>query len=168
MQSPFDNMNNKTCVLYLEPFLNSYCKSYQNILTVSNIPEGPLASLIQKVNAPKLSQFQNISAFSPQPNSRTMYSQNCTLALSRYPTSNGSNNNTNIGMKNMDNFMYANDIPNVIGYLENNGYKIIQDITHLAYKGPVDFATQPPGIFNRRRLIFMFRYEESKQNNISG
>jgi hypothetical protein len=54
--------------------------------------------------------------------------------------------------------MYAADIPNVIGYLETNGYNIMADITHLAYKSPVDFATPSPGTFHNRKLIFMFRY----------
>jgi hypothetical protein len=154
MQSPFDSAKN-TCVLYLEPILNSYYKTYQNILTVSNVPEGPLSSLVQTVSAPKLSPFQTMSAFSPPPISRTAYSQTCLLALSRYPTS-----AVNTGMmKCADNFMYAGDIPNVIGYLESNGYKIMADITHMAYKGPVDFASPLPGTFNRRQLIFMFRYE---------
>jgi hypothetical protein len=153
MQSPFDEIGNNTYVLYLEPTLNNYCKSYQNILTVSNIPNGPLSSLIKRMNFPKLSQFQSLSAYSSPPISRNMYSQNCTLVLSRYPVA--SNNSA----KCEDNFMYAADIPNVIGYLENNGYKIMQDITHLAYKGPVDFASPSPGMFNSRKLIFMFRYE---------
>jgi hypothetical protein len=53
--------------------------------------------------------------------------------------------------------MYASDIPNVIGYLENNGYKIMTDMTKLAYKGPVDFASS--SVFNNRKLVFIFRYE---------
>jgi len=156
MESPFDNAANKTCVLYLEPMLNSYYKTYQNILTVSNIPEGPLSTLVQTISAPRLSPFQSVNAFSPPPISRTAYSQTFMLALSRYPTS-----ATNGGIKCADNFMYAADIPNVVGYLENNGYKIMADITHMAYKGPVDFASPLPGTFNRRQLIFMFRYVEA-------
>jgi hypothetical protein len=153
MQSPFDQINNKTCALYLEPVLNNYYKSYQSILTVSNVPDGPISSLIQRTNFPKLSPFQSMSAFSLPQISRNIHNQHCTLALSRYPVS------INGTVKFADNFMYAADIPNVIGYLEENGYKIMQDITHLAYKGPVDFASSSPGMFNRRKLIFMFRYE---------
>lgn len=151
MESPFDSVNNKTCTLYLEPILNSYYKSYQHILTLSNIPHGPLAYLVTRVQSPKLSPFQSMSAFSPPPTSRSAYSQMCMLALSRYPTP--------ANMKNPDNFMYAEDIPNVIGYLETNGYKIMTDITTLAYKSPVDFATSNPGTFHSKNLIFMFRYQ---------
>ena len=151
MQSPFDAMGSKTCTLYLEPMLNSYYKSYQNILTVSNIPDGPLADLIKQMSSPKLSPFQSMSAWSPPPVSRTAYSQMCMLTLCRYP------NPPNI--KHADNFMYAADIPNVIGYLENNGYKIMTDMTKMAYNGPVDYASSLPGMYNKRQLIFMFRYE---------
>jgi len=155
-QSPFDNMNGNTCTLYLEPMLNSYYKSYQNILTVSNVPEGPLANLIQRINSSKLSPFQNTSAFSPPPLSRTAYSQMCMLALSRYPLGVGGTISSN---KNVENYMYAADIPNVVGYLENNGYRIMTDITHLAQRGNVDYASPLPGTFNRRQLVFMFKYE---------
>jgi hypothetical protein len=62
-------------------------------------------------------------------------------------------------IKNTDNFMYAGDIPNVIGYLESAGYKIMADVTNMAYSGPVDFASSMPGTYSKRQLIFMFRYE---------
>jgi len=55
--------------------------------------------------------------------------------------------------------MYAADIPNVIGYLESNGYRIMTDMTKLAYKSPVDFAAASQGSYNNRRVIFMFKYE---------
>jgi len=76
------------------------------------------------------------------------------LALCRYPIT-----SQTTSIKCVDNFMYAGDIPNVIGYLETNGYKIMENITNMAYKGPVDFASPFPGTNNKRQLIFMFRYE---------
>lgn len=154
MESPFDAMNSKTCTLYLEPMLNSYYKSYQNILTVSNIPDGPLSNLIKPISSPKLSIFQSMSAFSPPPVSRSSYSQMCMLTLCRYPNTSSQTSS----IKYADNFMYAGDIPNVVGYLESNGYRIMSDITSLAYKSPVDFASSLPGMYNKRELIFMFRY----------
>lgn len=149
MESPFGAANNSICTLYLEPTLNSYYKTYRDILTVSNIPDGPLASLIQRINAPRLSPFKGIS------------NQTCLLALCRYPTPN---------IKCEDNFMYAADIPNVIGYLETNGYKVMTDITKMAYKMPVDFADSVT--FYNRKMVLMFKYigftdltEESKSEN---
>lgn len=157
MESPFDNPANKTVALYLEPMLNSYYKSYQDILTLSDIPAGPLQRMVARINTPKLSEFQGLSAFSPPPASRSSYSTNCLLALCRYPTDcvqPGRN-----GAKNGDYYMYANDVPNVYGYLESNGYRILEGLTTMTNRGPVDIAsTQPARPGGHRRLICMFRY----------
>ena len=157
MESPFDNVANKTCAVYLEPMLNSYYKSYQDILTLSDVPAGPLANMVKRIGVPKLSSFQSLSAFSPPPTSRNAYSQTCLLALSRYPQP------MNANVKHADYFMYASDIPNLFGYLENNGYKILDNLTTMAFRGPVDFASSSPGTFNgHRRLVCMFRYSSEK------
>jgi hypothetical protein len=157
MESPFDSVNNTTTVLYLETMLNSHFQSYQKVLTVSNIPVGPLAGLVSKINSPRLSQFQSASRFSPPPTSRNSYSQMCLLTLCRYPVA--------ANIKYADNFMYAADIPNVIGYLESNGYRIMTDVTHLAYRGPVDYASPSPGGYNSREVVFIFKYEGSSSSS---
>lgn len=164
MESPFDNPANKTVALYLEPMLNSYYKSYQDILTLSDMPAGPLQQMVTRINTPKLSEFQTLSAFSPPPKnslefgplaaSRSSYSTSCLLALCRYPT-----NQVHPSTKHADYYMYAADVPNVYGYLESNGYRILDGLTTMTYRGPVDIASsQPNGFHGRRRLICMFRY----------
>ena len=142
MESPFENVANKTCAIYLEPMLNTHYQTYQDVLTLSEIPAGPLANLVKRIGVPKLSQFQSLSAFSPPPPSRNAFSQTCLLAISRYPQPISAN------AKCADSFMYASDIPNVFGYLENNGYKILDNLTTMAFRGPVDFASHSPGTFN--------------------
>ena len=137
MESPFDNAASSVCSLFLEPVLNSHYKIYQSILTVSNIPNGPLANLIARTNAPKLSTFSP-----PQ-------SPNCSLIVCRYPC-NGHLNNS----KNMNQFMYSEDIPNVIGYLENNGYEIMYNVTNMAHKGKVEYTDRPA-----KKLVFLFSYK---------
>ena len=138
-------MENSTyCTLYLEPILNNMNRCYQNILTVSNIPDGPLARHIKRIGSPRLSEFQSLSSYSPAPSSRSLYSQNCIFALSREPSK--------------LNYMLAEDIPIVIGFLETNGYKIMTEMTNIAYRGPVDFATSD-AYGQNRRFIFMFKYE---------
>lgn len=154
MESPFDSCSSSVVALYLEPMLNSYYKSYQNILTLSNIPEGPLAKMVARVSVPKLSEFQSLSAFSPPPTSRSAYSRTCLFALCRYPT-----NNAQIGSKCGDYYMYAGDVPNVFGYLESNGYQIMESLTTMTNRGSVDIGVAQPGEYNgRRRLICMFRH----------
>ncbi len=153
MESPFDNQS--TIALYLEPILNSYYKCYQDILTLSDIPEGPLQKMVTKISVPKLSEFQTTSAFSPPPASRSAYSKNCLLALCRYPT-----DKVHPGAKCGDYYMYAGDVPNVFGYLESNGYKIMESLTTMTQRGSVDIAR---GFHSNRRLICMFRYSGSPQ-----
>lgn len=167
MESPFDNPTNKTVALYLEPMLNSYYKSYQDILTLSDMPAGPLQRMVTRINVPKLSEFQTLSAFSPPPASRSSYSTTCLLALCRYPTDQPqlARNGAKHGG---DYYMYAGDVPNVYGYLESNGYRILEGLTTMTHRGPVDIASaQPNGFHGRRRLICMFRYIGDSSNTIA-
>ena len=60
MESPFKKQNS-TIVMYLEPFLNSYTKNYQNIITLSDMPDGSLANMVTMISSPKLSQFQYLN-----------------------------------------------------------------------------------------------------------
>jgi hypothetical protein len=143
MESPFENATNKTCALYLEPILNTHLESYQDVLTLSDMPAGPIANMVRRINVPRLSPFQG------------PYSDNCILVLTRYPNSN---------MKNEDNFMFSSDIPNVFGYLEGNGYKILDSLTTIAFRGQFDFASSSSSYRNgsgsgKRRLICLFRYQ---------
>ena len=151
--SPFDS--NKVVSLYVEPILNQYYRTYQNILTLSHIPEGPISNMVAQVNVPRLSEFQSLSAWSPPPASRRSFSTSCIYALVRYPVSSMINS-----IKTGNYYMYANDIPNVYAYLESHGYKIPSDLTKLTYKGPVDVGEPNPGEYGgNRKFICMFRYE---------
>ena len=90
--SPFANTNS-LIVLYLEPYLNTFYKSYQNIITLNAMPTGPLALLVSSISSPRLSPFYDTSPF-------TSYPQ-CTFALLRYPN----NSSTPHSPKNPDFFM---------------------------------------------------------------
>ena len=109
MESPFYSQNS-TVVMYLEPYLNTYYKSYQNIITFSCIPNGPIADMVTYLRTPRLSTFQDPGPFNSNP-------FNCTYVLLRYPK-NG------LSIKKSDYFMCADDIPAVISYLRSNGYTI--------------------------------------------
>jgi hypothetical protein len=132
MESPFGQGNGKgngTFVLYLEPILNTYYKTYQNIITVSDMPHGPLADMVTLINLPKLSPFQEAGVFSAPSLGRGMGS--CVNVLLRYPKSGtGTGTGRTIG-KNTDHFLGADDIPSVLGYLVSNGYKVDTSITKM-------------------------------------
>jgi len=164
-ESPFDNnggghRHGGSFVLYLEPILNSYYQSYQNIITVSTIPPGPLSRLVSKIDMPKLSPYQQAAAYA----SPFYNGCNCVNALMRYPCdgyggsgvftplhiSNASlhrkvggneckgNVTTRITnaqrCKNADAFMGADDIPAVFSYLMNNGYTVDTSISKMMFQ----------------------------------
>ena len=116
MESPFDN--NSTIVFYLEPILNPYNKVYQNVITLSCMPEGPLKDLVITKSFPKLSPFQQSS---------TTHRDQCVYVLSRYPKQ-----STSYPMGN-ETFMNGEDVPSLLSYLSTNGYKVESDLTRLIF-----------------------------------
>lgn len=141
-ESPFSSSSGSV-VLYLEPVLNSYFKSYQNILTVSSVPSGPLKNMVSRIKFPKLSEFSTFSPFSPA-------SIECgTYVLGRYTSS--------INMTNSDAFMYADDIPSVLSYLQTNGYTIDTSLTTMLQKSEVRIGGNN-GASGNRRMVCMFTY----------
>ena len=133
--SPF--LGNTSFSLYLEPILNPYYQSYQNIISLSCFPAGPLSNMVSKIDPPKLSPFSDSGPF---------YSglQNCIHVLLRQPVSvigSGS-----AAFKSSDAFMSADDVPAVFDYLLNHGYQIDTSITSMLQDGPVVVG----GISNKR------------------
>jgi hypothetical protein len=143
MDSPFA-ASNTSFVMYLEPILNNYYKTYQNIITVNVIPLGPIKQLITQVSLPKLSPFKQLGPFGRP--------HNCTNALLRYPT----------GIRHPqspDYFMTADDIPSVISYLQDNGYSIENKVTNMLFKSRVTIGgVSDTGMSGDRRMICMARY----------
>lgn len=150
MESPFDN--DSTIVFYLEPFLNTYHKSYQNIITLNTIPKGPLSDLVTSMSLPKLSSYQQFSVFS-SPNS---VPGNCANVLLRYPK------NTPFGrpsMKNVDSFMTAEDIPAVLSYLSSNGYTIQTDLSKILQRANIGIGGNTQSrLSGNRKMICIATY----------
>ncbi len=121
MESPFASTNN-TFVLYLEPILNSFFQTYQNVITVSSMPSGPIADLVAPMPFDDLSPFQSGSK------------PNCTMVLLRYPKG-----GSVFSRKCRDYFMTAHDIPSVISYLRQNGYTIDTQLTNMIQKSAIAF-----------------------------
>ena len=59
LQPPiFDNMMSaKTVSLFSQPYLDRYNQCYKNIVVINLPPQGPLGSLVKKVNFQPLSEF---------------------------------------------------------------------------------------------------------------
>ena len=153
-ESPFaSSYGSYSVILYLEPVLNSYYQNYQNILTLSDMPLGPLKNMVSKLQFPKLSPFSNSSC-----------STSCLYVLGRYTVSDAGKPTTN----NTDSFMYADDIPSVLSYLQSNGYIVDTSLTTMLQKSEVRIGggsgsgswSDSATCSGNRRMICMFSYSE--------
>jgi hypothetical protein len=128
-------------VLYLEPLLNTYYKSYQNVMTLNCLPPGPLQDMVVMIDMPKLSPFQSAAAYASP-----FYSgNNCVYVLLRYPKSNIGGVGSG-AFKNADAFMGVDDIPAVFSYLQMNGYSVDTSLTKMLYQSRVEVG----GLSERR------------------
>lgn len=153
MESPFASANS-SFTLYLEPVLNTYYKTYQNIITVNIMPTGPLEQMVSTISTAKLSPFHQSGVFSAPTIGR---GSNCTFVLLRYPKSQCGGRCSSL--KNVDYFMGADDIPSVISYLQSNGYDIDTDITKMLYKSRINIGgVSETRLSGDRRMICMARY----------
>ena len=151
MDSPFYN-NNSSIVFYLEPILNTYHKTYQNIITLSNIPNGPLSDMVSTFSATKLSPFQQIGPLA----SPTFAPHNCVHALLRYPKK---HTNARPNMKNSDSFMTSEDIPALLSYLSSNGYSIQNQISDVLYKSNINLTgSSDSRLSGNRKFICVATY----------
>jgi hypothetical protein len=142
--SPFSK--HSSIVLYLEPILNTYFQTYQNIITVSHMPPGPLSDLVIPYSASKLSPFKQSAPF--------MDSNNCVLILLRYPK-----NSPLATIKNTDYFMMADDIPSVFSYLITNGYTVDTSLTNMLQKSRITMGgVSDSRLSGDRKMICMVTY----------
>ena len=147
--SPFSH--GKSFSLYLEPILNSYWKTYMQVITLNIIPDGPLHDLVMPVSFPKLSQFQEAPGNSP-----FFRGSHCVPCLMRYPVSyiGGSGAAFKMG----DAFMGADDIPSVFSFLQSNGYTIQTQLTSMLTDGAVPMGGVSEQRFSgNRKFIAMVR-----------
>ena len=142
MESPFDN-NHSSVILYIEPFLNLRFKEYQDIVTFSQIPEGPLQQLVYPISTPKLSIFQ-----SPPPVSTC---ESCMYVLSRYP------NNRNMQLPNS--FMGVDDLSNIFSYLRKNNYKIDTESTKVLQRSKIPLNQSNTRSSGKKQMICLVEYQ---------
>jgi len=149
MQSPFYSSPSNTIVMYLEPYLNRYYKAYENIITLSDMPTGPLADLVTPLSFPKLSPFQDPPPFFSNP-------MNCTYVLLRYSKSQCPGNPS---LKTIDYFMTAEDIPAIFSYLRSNGYTIDTELTKLLTHSKIKIGgPSDKKISGDRKMICFFTH----------
>jgi hypothetical protein len=139
MSSPFDEFEqteNNTFTIFLEPYYNKYWKNYQNIITVSNIPSGVLRNVIKTLSAPKLSDYERWEQ------------KDCIHCVVRH-------NAKDYSPKCENEHLQQKDIPTLFAYLQANGYIIDTSQTQILQKMKVDFSGNGT---NHRKFIASCRY----------
>ena len=154
MESPFGGPR-KTTVMYLEPVLNTYYKNYQNVITLSNAPEGPLNNMVVLSRLPKLSEFQTMSPFYGNGSPAGL----CAHVLLRYPVSTIGVSGSSIFSKNSDYAMTADDIPAVLSWLSENGYVVDTKMTRMLQDSEVNIGgVDERRLSGKRRMICFFTW----------
>jgi hypothetical protein len=139
MEAPFEIPTVQSYVLYLEPFLNSYYKEYQNIITIDKVPVGPLLPFVKHVNQPKLSPFYTVNPMDPI--------ENCTFAVVRY-------SNRGQSLKNSDYFLTEKDVPSLLAFVQTSGYTIDYNMTKLIQRAKIS-----PSSSKSKTMICSFSYQ---------
>ena len=155
MESPFHNAK-KTTVMYLEPILNSYYKTYQNVITFNHIPSGPIREMVTTIRMPQLSPFQS---FSPFYGNGGVGAENCVPVLMRYPIGSNGVSGYSAFIKNTDASMGSDDIPAVLSYLLENGYSVDTKMTRMLQSSEINIGGPAMNrMSGKRKMICFFTY----------
>lgn len=93
------------------PFYDSHNQCYRQIITINQMPSGPLKDRVRRINMPLLSPFQ-------YPSPQCCTPSNCVLAL----------------YDEQGQLLCANQIPLLMQYLMQNGYEIDYQLSELMEK----------------------------------
>jgi len=134
----------KTFTITSQPFYDQYNQCYKNIMMVNLEPQGPLSRLVRRLRLPRLSPFQREGPCNPI--------QKCGLALQSINT--GCCNKYNSGCD----LMTPDEIPDLITFLQSNGYQIETQITNMLLQSEIKLSN--------KRLAFTVTYYGANQPNI--
>jgi hypothetical protein len=134
----------KTFTITSQPFYDQYNQCYKNIMMVNLEPQGPLSRLVRRLILPRLSPFQREGPCNPI--------QKCGLALQSLST--GCCNKYTSGCD----LMTPDEIPDLISFLQSNGYQIETQITNMLNQSEIKLSD--------KRLAFTVTYYGANQPNI--
>lgn len=145
----------KTFTVTSQPYYEEYSRCYKNILMVNWVPDGPLKHHIQRLKLPHLSPFQKESSCNPIPTCglaiRSLRELGLGLNYGARPFSGGC-------YKSGCDLMTPDEIPNLIAFLQSNGYQIESQITQMLNQSEVKFSNQ--------KLVFNVTYYGANPPNI--
>ncbi len=125
-------------IVYLEPIYDAFSQTYIKILTVSDMPDMPLMQYVKRLRTSKLSNLNTTNT-----GSKYVYA---IMKQLDEPM-------TNICQsESQTDYMEAEDIPRLFGYLVSNGYMIESGWTSILQKSKVSLSSS-----EKKTLMFVFR-----------
>jgi hypothetical protein len=148
----------KTFTITSQPFYDQYKQCYKNIMMINIEPLGPLRRFVRRTKLPRLSPFQREGPCNPIPQ--------CGLALQSLRGSNLGYipNQYGISFRNSINYnsccdlMTPDEIPDLISFLQSNGYQIETQITNMLNQSEIKLSNN--------RIAFTATYYGENQPNI--
>lgn len=110
----------KSYIISIRVYLDTCTGCYKNIITINNLPEGPLRKLVGKLQMPQLSPFKTQSSCG--------YNKDCALAL--YSVNECDNDCRGC-------IMNESNIPELFSFLMSTGYTIDTSLTKLLNKSEI-------------------------------
>jgi hypothetical protein len=142
----------KTFTIMSSPFYDQYNQCYKNIMMVNGEPQGPLRRFVRKTKLPRLSPFQREGPCNPI--------QKCGLAIQSLGNGLTYGQGQNCCKNNSDcNLMTPDEIPDLISFLQANGYQIEIQITNMMAQSEIKLSN--------KRLSFSATYYGTNQPNIT-
>lgn len=148
-ESPFypnNTTGSKSFSIYVEPYLNTFFKTYQSIITFNTMPAGPLQKMVTTLSSPKLSIFQQLGVMDDNV-------FGCKYALLRYPVLSG-----NVSVKYRDTFMTESDVTALLDYLISNNYTIETNVTRILQHSGLGTNNNSSSYSGKKILVCMARY----------
>ena len=140
----------KTFTITSQPYYDQYNKCYKNIMMVNIEPQGPLRQFVRRLRLPRLSPFQREGPCNPI--------QQCGLAIQNLGLSNQYTGGCCVKYNSGCDLMSPNQIPDLITFLQSNGYQIETQITNMLNQSEIKMTNS--------RLAFTATYYGANQPNI--
>ena len=145
----------KTFTITSVPFYDQYNQCYKNIITVNMDPQGPLRRLVRKTQLPAVSPFQREGPCNPIQRCCLSIQSLCGTEYGFYSAGYNRCCKNNSGC----NLMTPDEIPDLIYFLQSNGYQIETQITNMLNQSEMKLSN--------KRLAFSATYYGNSQPNIT-
>ena len=138
-----------TTNLFLENYYDFQTTNYYQLLTLSNIPEGPIKNYIKLISIKNVSTKINMA--------NTNY---CSYAINKNILNNNSNSSINNFINKKLNYCTIENITEIYDFLINNNYNINNNLTNIikSFSSCTSSIENQFTIINNKKLLFCFNY----------